>query len=55
MTDDHAGLYFEEEVFPVQHVSNEHPQCCPPQTLEEPLPVALLEAHLPTERKVETQ
>ena len=54
-TDEHAGLYFEEEFLPVQQVSDEHPQCGSPQALEEKLPVALLEAHLPAEREVETQ
>lgn len=54
-TDDHPGLYFEEEFLPVQQVSDEHPQSSSPQALEEPLPVALLEAHLPAEREVETQ
>lgn len=50
--DDAAGLYFEEEFLPVQQVSNEHPQRCSPQALEEPFPVALLETHLPAEGEV---
>lgn len=48
-------LYSEEEFLPVEKVGNEHPQCSSPQALEEPLPVTLLEAHLPAEREVETQ
>lgn len=37
-TDDHAGLYFEEEFLPVQQVSDEHPQRSSTQALEELLP-----------------
>lgn len=46
-------MYFEEEYFPLQQVNDEHPQCSSLQALEEPLPVALLEVHLPAEREVE--
>ena len=53
--DNHPVLYFEEEFLPVQQVGDEHPQCSSPQALEEPLPMTLLEAHLPAEREVETQ
>lgn len=49
------GSYFEEELLPVQQVSNEHPQRSPPQALEKPLPVTLCDAHLPAEGEVKTQ
>lgn len=54
-TDDRPVLYFEKEFLPVQQVGDEHPQCGSPQALEEPLPVTLLEAHLPAEWEVKTQ
>lgn len=47
--------YLEEELLPVQQVGDEQPQRGAPQALEEPLPVALLEAHLPAEGEVEAQ
>lgn len=48
-------LYFEEEFLPVEQVGDEHPQGSSPQALEKPLPVALLNVHLPAEREVETK
>lgn len=48
-------LDLEEELLPVQQVGDEQPQRGAPQALEEPLPVALLEAHLPAEGEVEAQ
>lgn len=39
----------------MQQVCDERPERRPPQALEEPLPVDLLETHLPAEWEIEIQ
>lgn len=53
--DPSAGLNLEEEFLSIQQVRDKQPQSRSKQALEEPLPVALLEAHHPAEWEVETQ
>lgn len=50
-----TDLNFEEEMFAVEQIRDEDPECSSPQAPEQWLPVTVLIAHLPAERKVKAQ